>query len=327
MKQSVILFFLLLIFIALGTLFLGMMLGSKSLPISMLWDYLGQRAPYYETLIFNQRLPRTIIAFTCGGALGVAGALMQGITRNPLGDPGLLGINTGAAATIVMTAFFPNLIISNIWLAFFGAFIIAAIITILALKDRSMQQSRLILTGAAISASLFALIQAVTLWFPQTFEQYRFWSSGSFTGIALENLYALLPFLVIGFIGAMMMGKSLNILTLGSEKAKSLGFNLWISQLLILTFVALLAASTVALAGPISFIGLGAVHIARFLIGSDYRLLLPASFFSGATLLLFSDILARTLLAPSEVATGIMTALLGAPLLFILMIRKTERSI
>lgn len=319
LRHSLIL--ILIIIVSLTTLSLGLMLGSKTLALEMLWKYFHYQAPYHETLIFNHRLPRTIIAFICGAALGVSGALMQGITRNPLGDPGLLGINAGSAAMIVLSAFLPTFPLSTIWLAFFGAFIIAAFITFIGLLDRSNNQTRLILMGAAISTALFAFIKVVTLWYPQTYDQYRFWSSGSFSGVSLHALKPLLPLIIFGLFGAMFMGNSLNIFALGREKAKSLGLNTYI-QTIILLLVAILTSSTVALAGPISFIGLGATHIARYFIGTDYRLLLPASLFSGAILLLLADILARTLLAPSEVATGIITALLGAPILYLLMVNR-----
>lgn len=305
-------------------LLLGILLGSKPLSPFVFLQYLEHAASEHETLIFHHRIPRTLTAFLCGSALGLAGALMQGLTRNPLGDPGLLGINAGASAAIVAAVFFPSFIISDVWLAFMGALIVAFIICILGMNDKSHQLTRLILVGAAISASLFAFTQAVSQWYPAIFDQYRFWSSGSFSAITINSLLLIAPIIIIASFIAIIMGKYLNMLSLGYESAQSLGINIIYVQIIILLLVAILAGLTVAVAGPISFIGLGAAHIARSMIGSDYRLVLPASCLLGALLLTIADIIARIIVAPSEISTGIVTSMIGAPLLFYLIMTRKK---
>lgn len=303
-------------------LMLGMIFGSKSLSLESFNLYLQGRAPTYETLVFDVRWPRTLAALVCGAALGLSGALMQGLTRNPLADPGLLGVNAGAAAAVVASVFLPSVMIADLWFALPGALLIATIVCVLGMGDDRDDLTRLILVGAAISASLYAFIQMVTQWYPTIFDHYRFWSSGSLTNTSSDQLYMLVPVMIIVSLFALLLGKFMNVLALGKSTAQSLGVNIIWVQAIILLVVSILSASTVALIGPVSFIGLGAAHIARFLVGQDYRFVLPASLLMGGLLLVMADILARVIIAPSEVATGIVTALLGAPLLYCLMMKK-----
>lgn len=325
-----ILILIVLLGVSMITLMLGLMYGSKSLAwhdvLNYLFDFSKQnnQSSSYTSLVLDNRLPRTLAAFLCGAALGLSGALMQGLTRNPLGDSGLLGINTGASASIVLMAFFPALTaISSYWLAIVGALITALFVCLLGLGNQE-NHSRLILAGASISACLGAFVNAVSQLNVRTFDYLRFWASGSFGGISLQDIGQFLPFFIPFAILGMILGKFVNIIALNKNIAQSLGANIVFIQGLVLVSAAVLAASSVAMAGPIGFIGLGAAHLARKWTGNDYRILLPASLLMGAILLLLSDILARVILAPSEIATGIMTAILGAPLLYYMVVSQTK---
>lgn len=325
-----ILILIVLLGVSMITLILGLMYGSKSLAwhdvLNYLFDFSKQnnQSSSYTSLVLDNRLPRTLAAFLCGAALGLSGALMQGLTRNPLGDSGLLGINTGASASIVLMAFFPALTaISSYWLAIVGALITALFVCLLGLGNQE-NHSRLILAGASISACLGAFVNAVSQLNVRTFDYLRFWASGSFGGISLQDIGQFLPFFIPFAILGIVLGKFVNIIALNKNIAQSLGANIVFIQGLVLVSAAVLAASSVAMAGPIGFIGLGAAHLARKWTGNDYRILLPASLLMGAILLLLSDILARVILAPSEIATGIMTAILGAPLLYYMVVSQTK---
>lgn len=325
-----ILILIVLLGVSMITLILGLMYGSKSLAwhdvLNYLFDFSKQnnQSSSYTSLVLDNRLPRTLAAFLCGAALGLSGALMQGLTRNPLGDSGLLGINTGASASIVLMAFFPALTaISSYWLAIVGALITALFVCLLGLGNQE-NHSRLILAGASISACLGAFVNAVSQLNVRTFDYLRFWASGSFGGISLQDIGQFLPFFIPFAILGIILGKFVNIIALNKNIAQSLGANIVFIQGLVLVSAAVLAASSVAMAGPIGFIGLGAAHLARKWTGNDYRILLPASLLMGAILLLLSDILARVILAPSEIATGIMTAILGAPLLYYMVVSQTK---
>lgn len=325
-----ILILIVLLGVSMITLMLGLMYGSKSLAwhdvLNYLFDFSKQnnQSSSYTSLVLDNRFPRTLAAFLCGAALGLSGALMQGLTRNPLGDSGLLGINTGASASIVLMAFFPALTaISSYWLAIVGALITALFVCLLGLGNQE-NHSRLILAGASISACLGAFVNAVSQLNVRTFDYLRFWASGSFGGISLQDIGQFLPFFIPFAILGIVLGKFVNIIALNKNIAQSLGANIVFIQGLVLVSAAVLAASSVAMAGPIGFIGLGAAHLARKWTGNDYRILLPASLLMGAILLLLSDILARVILAPSEIATGIMTAILGAPLLYYMVVSQTK---
>lgn len=300
------------------------MLGSKTLPLVDVWHYFWMKStPSYHDLVLDNRLPRTVAAFLCGGALGLSGALMQGLTRNPLGDTGLLGINTGAAASIALMAFFPILAgVSPYFLAIMGALLTALLVCLLGMRGDN--HARLILAGASVAACLGAFVNAVAQMNVQTFDYLRFWASGSFGGISWVALKSFLSFFVPFALVGMVLGKFVNVIALDKHIAQSLGANVLFIQMIVLFVAAVLAAAAVALAGPIAFVGLGAAHLARQCVGHDYRFVLPASLLIGASLLLLSDILARVLLAPNEVATGIMTAILGAPLLYLMVVKSAK---
>ena len=316
---------LLFVFCVLGILS-GLVFGSKTLSFQIIWDYFFNVTDSYSALVVDYRVPRTIGALLCGLSLGLASALIQGLTRNPLGDTGLLGVNAGASAAVVTVFLFPSWGISPFFAAFLGSTLVVIIITVVGKSKRHFNNARLILMGAAISACLYAYVQAISQLDPNLFEQYRYWASGSLAGITVDEIKSLLPYLIMLSVIGVALGNHINIIALGHDLAKSLGTNVFLIQSVAILVASALSAITVAWVGPIAFVGLGGVHLARIAVGSDYRKLLFFSMMTGASLLLFSDVLARVLIRPSELPTGVVTGLLGAPLLYFGILRNKRHT-
>ncbi|WP_237387288.1 FecCD family ABC transporter permease [Xenorhabdus sp. Sc-CR9] len=294
-------------------------LGSKPLPLSEIWHHywLGDSGNYYD-LVINAREPRTLIGLMAGAALALAGTVTQGLLRNPLGDPGLLGVNAGAAATVVCFSFIPVLDgIPRFWTAFIGASLSTLLFYLLSGGSRNTNPVRLVLTGAAINTCLFALVQGVILLNPQVMDSYRFWSIGSLSAISLSEAGLLLPYLLVAVVLTLSLSAALNVMVFGEEIAGSLGANVARTRILSLLSATMLSAAATEMAGPIAFVGLAAPHIMRALVGSDFRWLLPYCLLAGSCLLLISDVVARLLIAPEEIMVGIITASIGAPLLYL----------
>ncbi|MGF1480063.1 MAG: FecCD family ABC transporter permease [Cyanophyceae cyanobacterium] len=276
-------------------------------------------------IIRTVRLPRSLLAIIVGAAISMAGAIMQGITRNPLADPGILGINAGAVLAVVGTIFLFGASSPSfyVWCAFAGAGITALSVYFLASLGRSgTTPLNLTIAGAAVSAFLTSLTTAVLIVSQRTLEEIRFWLAGSLAGADLSLVRQILPYVCVGAILTLMISRQITILSLGEEVATGLGQNtVWV-KMAAAVCVLLLAGSAVAVAGAIGFIGLVVPHIVRLLVGVDYRWILPYSAVFGAILLLGSDIAARLILQPQEIPVGIMTALVGAP--FFLYLAKTK---
>ena len=243
-------------------------------------------------IVRTVRLPRTLIAASVGAALALSGAIMQALTRNPLASPGILGINAGAALTIV-----------------------GAVYLLGSLGRGGMTPLKLTVAGAALTALLSSLTQAILVLNERTLDEIRFWLAGSVADRSLELYLHVLPYLVVGLLGALTLGRSLTAISLGEQIAKGLGQRTLAVKIAAITVVVLLAGSSVAIAGPIGFVGLAVPHIVRALVGADYRWVLPYSALVGAILLLAADIGARFVIFPNEVPVGVVTALLGAPFL------------
>ncbi|CCW31705.1 iron ABC transporter permease [Xenorhabdus nematophila] len=302
-------------------------LGSKSLPLSAVWQHywLGDSGSYYD-LVINARAPRTLIGLMAGAALALSGAVTQGLLRNPLGDPGLLGVNAGASATVVCFSFIPFLDgIPRFWTAFIGASLSTFLFYSLCGGARNTNPTRLVLTGAAINICLFALVQGVILLNPQVLDTYRFWTIGSLSAMPLSEASLLIPYLLVAVVLTLSLAASLNVMVFGEGIAGSLGANVARTRILSLLSATMLAACATAMAGPIAFIGLAAPHLMRALVGSDFRWLLPYCLFAGACLLLISDVVARLLIAPEEIMVGIITASIGAPLLYLVAKIRTQK--
>lgn len=302
------------------TLVWHLSVGAKSLPFATVIDAFTQfDAGIFDHIIVRElRLPRALIAALVGASLAVAGALMQGVTRNPLADPGLLGLMAGASLAAVLSVSVFGLE-TAVWLpliAAFGALLAAALVwTVAARAPGGATSLSLTLAGAAISGLLGAIISVLHLLDQQTFDILRGWLVGSIGGRGLTELYWSLPWLLAGLIGAVVLAPSVTALAMGDEQAAGLGIQITQRKAQLLACVVMLTAASVALAGPLGFIGLVIPHVVRLFVGSDYRWIVPWSAVFGAAYLLGIDAIARLILRPQDVATGLLTALVGAPLL------------
>ncbi|MER2473228.1 FecCD family ABC transporter permease [Photorhabdus laumondii] len=302
-------------------------LGAKTLPLSTIWHHywLGDSGSYSD-LVINARKPRTLIGIMAGAALALSGAVTQGLLRNPLAEPGLLGVNAGAAAVVVSFSFIPILNeLPRFWTAFIGASLATLLFYLLSGGQRNSNPARMVLTGAAINACLFAFVQGIVLMNAHVLDSYRFWTIGSLSAMSLAEASSLIPYLLFALILTLSLSSSLNVMVFGEDIATSLGANVARTRVLSLITATMLAAVATAMAGPIAFIGLAAPHLMRALVGSDFRWLLPYCLFAGPCLLLTSDILARLVIAPGEIMVGIITAGIGGPLLYLVI--KTYRGV
>jgi iron complex transport system permease protein len=270
------------------------------------------------------RLPRMLTALSVGAASAMAGALVQGLTGNPVAAPDILGVNAGGVLAVVIATTFAGISDPGalVWAAFPGAAIAGAVVyAIGAARGLGSGMARLLLAGAAVSALLAALSMVVLILSQDTFEQMRFWLAGSTAATSLTSYVAVLPYFVVGLLGALLLSGPVGTLALGNDVARGLGQRVAATRLAVAAVVVLLAAASVSVAGPIAFVGLVAPHIARIVIGFDPRWTVPCAGLVGSSLLLASDLSARVLLAPREIPVGIVTAMLGAPV-FIALVRR-----
>lgn len=280
----------------------------------------------YDSSVVRARFPRTAFGVLAGASLAVSGALMQAVTRNPVADPSILGVNTGASLFVVCGIAFFHISTRNayIWLAFAGAAVTALLVYGLAsIGGEGATPIKLALAGAAAGTALQSLVNTVMLPSSQVVDQFRFWQTGSIGGAEWADIRLLIPYFLIGLIAGIMLAPSLNTLALGDEAATGLGLNVPLIRAAASLAGVLLCASTTALAGPISFIGLMVPHLMRMLLGPDMKKILPMSAIGGASLLLLADVAGRILGRPGELESGIVTALIGAPV-FIIIIRKAK---
>ena len=302
--------------------------GSKSTSLPEVVDALTGRPDAYLATVLDARIERTLLAIGVGAALAVSGALMQGVTVNPLADPGLLGINAGAAAAMVSASVWLGIStgsVASAWVALLGGGIAALVVhTIGTAGDTGASMVRLVLAGAVVAAVLNAYVQAIALSLPRHFDNYRFWVVGSLGDGGLEQLRAVAPFVVVGLVLALLCASSLNALALGSEAAAGLGVNTALVRTAALGAATLLCAAATAAVGPIAFVGLAVPHIVRALVGLDMRSQLLGSLLVGPIVLLGADIVGRVLLRPQELMVGVVTAFVGAPIL-LLAVRRLGR--
>jgi iron complex transport system permease protein len=315
--------------IALGVLVLIAMLsiavGAKAIPmgtvIHELFHYDGSDN---GVIIRSLRVPRTLIGLAVGAALGLAGAVMQGLTRNPLADPGVLGINAGAAAAIVtaIAALGLRTPSSYVWFGLVGAGIAAVAVYVLGSRGRSAATPvRLALAGAVVTAVLGSFVGGLTLLDTTAFNDYRFWTVGSLATEPLAILTATGPFLLAGLLLAVYLARPLNALALGDDTGRALGAHLGRTRAAGMLAVTLLCGAATATVGPIAFVGLTVPHVARAITGPDQRWVLPYSAVLAPILLLASDIVGRLVARPGEIQVGIVTAFIGAPV-FIAIARR-----
>jgi len=302
--------------------------GSKPMPLSTVWDGLFAYDPTVDDhlIIRSLRIPRTAMGLLVGAALGLAGGVMQGVTRNPLADPGILGVEAGASLAVVTGIY--ALGISSfggyVWLAFVGAAVASVVVYLLGSLGRGgATPVKLALAGAALSALLGSITTAILLLDVATLDQFRFWVVGSLAGRDGDVAAGLAPFLAVGALLALASARSLNTLALGDDVARSLGQRVGVARASAALAVIILAGAATAAAGPIGFIGLTVPHVARSIAGPDHRWLLPWSAVLAPTLLLTADVVGRLIARPGEVQVGILTAVLGAPL-FVALVRRRK---
>lgn len=309
-----------------GALPASLLAGAKLLPPSSLLDLLQARDSEAALILLQLRLPRLLLGLVVGAALGAAGAIIQAATRNPLGDPGLLGINAGASLAIVIgSGLFALGPAANVWLAAGGATLAALVVHTIAGAPRSTSAPiKLTLAGVAVTAFCFGVGQAIALADPERFDVVRNWRVGALSGDGLALLPAIAPPLLTGTVLAVLLAPRLNLLALGEDRAAALGLNVGWTQAGCLLAVVLLAGAAVAAAGPIAFVGLASPHMARRFGGADQRIVVPAAALIGAALITAADTLGRVAAPPAELPVGIVAALIGAPLLA--MLARPQRS-
>lgn len=312
------------------TIFLAISYGAKELTLETVWSAVFH---YDSSLTSHQivhelRLPRVLGAALTGMAFAVAGAIMQGVTRNPLADSGILGVNAGAAFAVALSfAFWPGM---SYWgliiLSFIGAALTTLFITLLgASSPGGLTSLRLTIAGAVVAAILHSLTTGIAIYFELS-QDLVFWYAGGVAGVNWEHLKLLTPIVLITILWAITMGRSITFMSLGDESAVNLGVRTNQVRILGLLAAVILAGSSVAVAGSIAFVGLVVPHIARRLLGVDYRFLIPFSALLGAILLIWADFAARMVNPPREFAIGAMVAMIGVPF-FLHLARKEGREL
>ncbi|WP_223691947.1 iron chelate uptake ABC transporter family permease subunit [Leifsonia poae] len=304
-------------------------IGSKDIAPGAVIDALLRPSTTDEVLVIRDlRVPRTVLGIVAGLALGVAGALIQALTRNPLADPGILGVNAGASLFVVIAVAFFGLTSINqyLWFAFGGAIIVSVAVYFVGSGGRSGGTPiRLTLAGVGIGAVLSGIASGITLLNPKAFDSMRGWNAGSISGRPLDVSATIAPFVIVGLVLAFAVSRELNALSLGEDLAASLGGRVMLTRVLVVVSVTLLVGAATAAAGPIGFVGLMVPHVARWIVGPDQRWILALSVTLAPTLLLGADVIGRIVLRPSELPVGIVTAFVGAPVL-IWMARRTRAS-
>lgn len=287
---------------------------------------LGRGSDEANFVVWDQRVPRTVAALAVGAALGVAGALMQAFTRNPLADPGILGVNAGAGfAVAVGLAFLGVRAPGDIaWLACGGALVVTLVVYAIGSGGREQSSTaRLTVTGVAFGAVLAGLTTGIAITHPDAFDRMRGWNAGSLLERDLGVVVPVLPFLAVGLVLAAASARSLNAIALGPDVARAQGVSVTRSRILVLAAVTLLAGGATAIAGPIAFVGLVVPHLVRWSVGSDQRRILGGSVLVGCILVLCSDVVGRIAVLPGEMPVGLVTAFVGAPVLIALARRRT----
>jgi iron complex transport system permease protein len=280
--------------------------------------------------VVRKRISRTVFSLFCGAALGVSGALMQSVTRNPIADPSILGVNTGASLFVVCGIAFLNISTASqyIWLALAGAALTAVFVFGIGSMGRGgATPIKLVLAGAATSAALSSLVTAIMIPRSYVMDQFRFWQVGSVGSGSWSSIATFLPFLAVGLLIGFICAPALNALALGDDVATGLGVRTGVLRFIAALAGVLLCGAVTALAGPIGFIGLLSTHVIRLILGSDLRFVIPMSALSGAIILTISDVGGRLIGRPGELEVGVVTAFIGAPILIILAMKSKVRSL
>ncbi|WP_311272681.1 MULTISPECIES: iron ABC transporter permease [unclassified Rhizobium] len=307
-----------------GLAMLSVAIGTRDVAWAEIVSALGGQVETIGQAAVSVRIPRTLLAIIAGAALGLAGAIMQGVTRNPLADPGILGVNMGASLAVVVGVAWFNIASAQafIWAAILGAGCSAVFVyTIGSLGRGGATPLKLALAGAATSVAFSSLVIAVVLPRNDIAGGIRSWQIGGVGGATFDRIWNVLPFLAVGFVISLLSARKLNSLALGDELAAGLGERVAFARAMSALGAILLCGATTAVCGPIGFLGLVVPHICRLLVGVDHRWLLPFSALCGASLLLAADIVGRIVSRPAELDVGIVTALIGGPF-FIWIVRR-----
>jgi len=298
--------------------------GAKALPLSDVWHGLFHHTGTNgDVLVRDVRVPRTVLGLIVGAALGLAGAVMQALTRNPLAEPGLLGVNAGASAAVVSAISFFGVtsLTGYVWFAFAGAAIVSVAVYLLG-GSRSANPVRLALAGTAVTAALYGYVNAVQLLDAAALDRLRFWTVGSLASADPETVGKVWPFIALGVLLSLLIARPLNALEMGDDTARALGAHLTRTRVLAMVAVTLLCGAATAACGPIVFIGLMIPHLVRTITGPDMRWIMPYAAVLAPVLLLGADVVGRVVARPSELQVGIVTALLGGPVFIHLVRRK-----
>lgn len=308
---------------------LSLAVGARSIPLPTVVDALVNFDPANgDHAVVASRIVRTVAGLIVGLSLGLAGTSMQGVARNPLADPGILGVNAGAALAVVAGIFFFGAagVSSYLWFAFAGSAVAAVVVYAVASLGRSgATPVKLALAGAAVAAGMGSLMSAMLVTSQDSLELFRSWQVGALAGKSWESILSVLPFVAVGAVILLGTGKLLNTLALGDDMARGLGHRPGLGRAISAIGIVLLCGSATALAGPIGFICLVVPHLLRGLVGPDYRWLLPLSLLAAPTVLLVADVVGRVVLLPGEVPAGILAALIGAPV-FIAVVRRGKQA-
>lgn len=313
-----------------GSIFLAVAFGAKDIHLQTVWTAVFDYNPKLtqHQIIYELRLPRVIGAAVVGAAFAVAGAVMQGVTRNPLADAGVLGINAGAMFVVALSfAFFPHMPYSYLMIvSFIGAILSTVLIFIIgSATSGGLTPMRLTIAGAVMAALLHSLSSGVAIYYDLS-QDLAFWYAGGVAGVKWEHLKFLVPIILITIVFATILGRSISLISMGDDVATNLGVKTNRTRILGMIIVVILAGVSVSAVGSIGFVGLVIPHIARKLVGVNYRLIIPMSAFLGAMLLVVADLGARTVNPPKELAIGIMVALVGVPF-FLYIARKVGREL
>ncbi|MFD4605826.1 FecCD family ABC transporter permease [Streptomyces sp. NPDC058464] len=297
-------------------------IGAKELPLDQVWHGLFHDRGTYGDVVVDARLSRTVLGLLAGAALGLSGAVLQALTRNPLADPGLLGINAGASAAVVtaITYFGVSTLNGYVWFAFLGAAAVGALVWFLG-GSRGATPVRLALAGTAISAALYGYVQAVMITDDAALNKLRFWTVGSLASASDSTILQVLPFLVAGTLLALGLARPLNAVAMGDDTARALGANLGRTRALAMLAATVLCGAATAACGPIAFVGLMVPHVVRSFTGPDLRWILPYATVLSPVLLLGADVVGRVVARPAELQVGIVTAIIGGPV-FVLLVRR-----
>ncbi|MFI9821829.1 FecCD family ABC transporter permease [Streptomyces sp. NPDC052013] len=296
--------------------------GAKELSLEQVWHGLFEDSGSYGDVVVADRLSRTVLGLLVGAALGLAGAVLQALTRNPLADPGLLGINAGASAAVVtaLTFFGVTSLFGYVWFAFCGAAAVGALVWFLG-GSRGATPVRLALAGTAISAALYGYLQAIMILDDAALGKMRFWTVGSLSAGDNSTIMQVLPFLLAGSVLALALARPLNAMAMGDDTAKALGANLNRTRALSMLAATVLCGAATAACGPIIFVGLMVPHVVRSFTGPDLRWILPYAAILSPVLLLGADVIGRIVARPAELQVGIVTAIIGGPV-FIFLVRR-----